>query len=389
MKKVLFVSYDFPYPTNSGGKNRAYHMLKYSGNEFKKYLYSFIRQDFKSSYIEEMGKIGVEVVGTRVRQKIIDKKNIFGLIKNYSIFKTLYYSNYVSSELMKIIIEKKIDVVHFESFYTAFYISEEIKNTKVKQIFGTENIEYKIYEEYVKNASFLLKPLYSRQVKLVKKEEEKMFKTADICVAVSEAEKNYIEKFGVECEIVRNGVDLEKLKYNPVRKHAKNILFVGNFSYLPNVDAINFFYNEVFSLIGIEDVRLTIVGKKVSDLKINFDSRVELINFIPEIEDAYKSADIVVSPVKLGGGTNFKILEALACGVPVVALPDRLEGLDIDDGKNIMIAKNAEDFKVCIERLINDEVLREKISKNGRKLVEQEYSWKVIGNNLATVWKNV
>jgi len=93
MKKLLFVTYDFPFPTNTGGKNRAYHMLKHSGSNIKKYLFSFVREDFRKEYEDEMGKIGVDVVGVKKRKKLSDPRNIFGLLRQDSIFKTLYFSN--------------------------------------------------------------------------------------------------------------------------------------------------------------------------------------------------------------------------------------------------------------------------------------------------------
>lgn len=388
MKRVLFVTYDFPYPTTSGGKNRAFHMLKYSGSGFKKYLFSFVRSDFKKEYIKKLNEIGVEVVSTEPRRSLSDVRNIWGLLKRDSIFKTLYFSNRVLADLLDIIAEKKIDTVHFESYYTAFYISDQIKNLDVKQIFGTENIEFKLYEGFAANAPFFLRPLLDFQVQKIKREETEFFKKADVCIAVSEKDASIVRQYVEECEIIRNGVDIEDLKYIKPRKQVTNILFVGNFTYFPNVDAVNFFYKEVFKHLS-HDVYMTIIGKKVSGLSFARDARIKTIEFIPKIKDAYKEADIMVAPVRLGGGTNFKILEAFACGVPVVSLPQRLEGLDVSDRKNILIANDAQEFRSKIEELLTDFDLRAKISENARKLAEREYSWKVIGNNLANVWDNL
>jgi glycosyltransferase involved in cell wall biosynthesis len=214
-----------------------------------------------------------------------------------------------------------------------------------------------------------------------------MFKSADLCIAVSDNEAEEIRKRGVKCEVVRNGVDVDVFTYKKPRVKAKKLLFVGNFLYFPNVDAINFFYNEVFKFLP-RDATLTIVGKKVSDINIS-DPRIEKIDFIPDILDAYRAADVMVAPIRLGGGTNFKILEAMACGVPVVALSDRLEGLDIVNRENIMAANDSREFRDALEELFSDENLRIKISKNARDLVEKKYSWKVIGGALDRVWKNL
>lgn len=388
MKKVLFVTYDFPYPTNTGGKNRAYHMLKYSGRDIKKYIFSFVRDDAWRDSVVEMDKIGVEVVGTKYRRKVYDVNNIMGLIGGRSIFKTLYFSEQVLDGIAKIIREKEIDIVHYESFYTAFYISDKIRNLGAKQIFGTENIEYLLYGEYAKKANFLIKPLFNLQVDKIKEEETSLFKKADLCIAVSDVDANVIKEYVDECELIRNGVDIDNFKFNlPEKKKGTRILFVGNFTYFPNVDAINYFYNSIFKELS-KEITLTIIGKKANNLKLGDDSRIVIREFVPKIQDEYKNADIMVAPIRLGGGTNFKVLEAMAAGCPVVSLPNRLEGLDLSNNKHIVIA-NENEFGEKLVSLLNDLAMRQELAKNARTLVEKEYSWRVIGNNLNTVWNNL
>ncbi len=386
MKNVLFVTYDFPYPTNTGGKNRAYNMLKHSKGDFKKYLFSFIRPDFKKEYIDSLKDIDVETVGLEKRKRLLSVTNAKSIIGGESIFKNLYFSPKIAQKIEEIVRDKEINIIHFESFYTAFYISDTLTMLGAKQVYGSENIEYKMYEDYTKTAPLPFRPFYKSQVRKILNEEIWITKKADRVIAVSNADAEYFDKYN-KCDVVRNGVDVENFPFNKPRKNAKNILFVGNFSYFPNVDAINFFYNQVFSQMTI-DAQLTIVGKRVEDLKID-DNRVEKIEFIPEISDAYKQADVVVSPVKLGGGTNFKVLEAFAAGVPVVSFPDRVQGLDIKNGENILIANDAAEFMIEIEKLFSDEKLREKIATNARKLVEREYDWKVIGKYLSKSWNEI
>jgi len=390
MKKILFVTYDFPYPTNTGGKNRSYHMLKHSGSNIKKYLFSFVREDFRKEYEDEMDKIGVEVVRIKKRRKLSDPRNILGLLRKDSIFKTLYFSNNTLSEICSIILQKEIDIVHFESLYTAFFINPQIKKLGAKQIFGTENIEFKIYEDYVKNnVPSLLKPLYKFQVRKIEKEETELFRKADLCIAVSDQDAREIKKYASRCEVVRNGVDLNEFKFlEPKNKDGKRLLFIGNFTYFPNVDGINYFYNAVFKNLK-NDIILTIVGKKVKALPFVNDPRIKSEEFVPNIGDEYDKSDIVVSPLRLGGGTNFKILEAMAKGVPVISLPHRLEGLDIEDGKDIIVAKNDNEFIDKIKIMLNDFDLRKRISRKAREFAKKEYSWEVIGKRLAQIWDSL
>lgn len=389
MKKVLFVTYDFPYPTNTGGKNRAYHMLKYSGRDIKKYLFAFVRDNSWRDFSIEMDKIEVEIVGVTMRRKVHNLKNVLGVLGGASIFKALYYSKSVLSDIAKIVQEKEIDIVHFESFYTAFYISDKIKRLGAKQIFGTENIEHILYRGYAKKANFLVRPLFNFQVDKIRKEEISLFKKADLCIAVSNTDSKEIRKYVSECEVIRNGVDIGEFKFNlPQEREASKLLFVGNFTYFPNVDAINYFYNSVFKNLG-RDVKLTIIGKKAEELNFTDDERITVQEFVSEIQDEYERADVVISPIRLGGGTNFKVLESMAAGVPVISLAPRLEGLDVKDGVHLVVVNDESEFGSRLEKLLADLDLRRRLAKNARELVEREYSWKVIGNNLNTVWNNL
>ena len=98
MKRILFVTYDFPYPTTSGGKTRAYNMLKHSGNDIEKYLLSYIRSDFNNDYIKEMEKIGVKVLELIPRQKVISPGSALGLISGKSIFKSFGFPGFAMNK---------------------------------------------------------------------------------------------------------------------------------------------------------------------------------------------------------------------------------------------------------------------------------------------------
>ncbi len=389
MKNILFVTYDFPYPTNTGGKNRAYHMLKYSGPKFNKYLFSFVRRDFKEEYKKAMGEIEVETIGTYPRRKVVDPRNIVGLLTGKSIFHTLYYSKFIQEKILEEVRSRKIDIIHFESFYTGFYISESLRQLGVKQVYGSENIEHKLYDDYIKsNVSGILKSRYKNQVVKIEEEEILMYKNSDACLAVTQDEVNHIKKYTKKCFLIPNGIDIDDFVYSePEKKQASNLLFVGNFTYFPNVTAMNSFYNNVFKSLP-ENVRLTVIGKKVNSLAFT-DQRIEKVEFIPDIKDAYKNADILISPITIGGGTNFKILEAMAAGVPVIAYGGRLDAVGAEDGKHVVVVENESEFGDKIIKLLGGLEFRKKLSGNARKLVEEKYSWKIIGRELAKVWENL
>ena len=390
MKKVLFVSYDFPYPTNTGGKNRGFNLIKYGSKNIEIHLASFIREDFRKDYEDKLRKINVKTITLFKRRKLIDIRNIKSLfLKKNSIFRCLYYNSQTEDSLLELIKSFKIDIVHFESYYTAFYVSDKIRNLRAKQIFGTENIEYFLYKDYNQNSNWLKRIIIDREVKKIEQEEKELLKSSDKNIAVTKEEANFIKSVtGRECEVVPNGVDLEEFRYNSPSEKIKNtLLFIGNFTYFPNIDAINYFYNKVFKRLD-SDIKLLVVGKNAQKLSLAKDKRVKAISFLKDIKDAYNMADIMISPVRIGGGTNFKVLETMAYGIPIIADPSRVKSLKVKDGYEMLLAETALEYKQKIVLLLRDFGLRKQLSKNARKLVERDYSWKTIGERLNFIWRS-
>lgn len=388
---VLFITYDFPYPTNTGGKNRAFHLLKYTAKKADIFLYSFVREDFSSENIDVVKELGVKEVKVFKRKKLKDPSSVFQtLLKGSSIFKTLYFEQKILNEIAATIKEKNIDIVHFESSYTGYYIGKQLKKTRAKLVLGTENIEYRLYFEYIrKYKNLLAKPFLFYQANRLKKEEEFMMKHADISTAITKDEAQYIESVSnKKCTIVGNGIDIGELDYRFRKKVSGNLLFVGNFSYFPNIDAMNFFYKEVFKHLP-ENITLTIVGKKGKEVLSFEDERIIFKEFVENIEDEYLEADILIFPVRIGGGTNFKVLEAMALGVPIVAHPERLSGLQAMPDVHFLEAGDKTSYVEQIEKLYRDDKLREKLAENGRKLVEENFTWEKISLALLRTWREV
>lgn len=386
--KVLFFIYDFPYPTTSGGKTRAFNLLKYGGKNVDFYLFSFVRESINQDRIEKIREIGVKSEKLFKRKKLLDPKNILSLANpTSSIFRQLYFDQPVLSAMIQTIKDEKIDVVLFESFYTAFYLRDELLETGVKTVFGTENIEYKLYEDYARHiAPFPMKPFYFWEARKIKKEEIIFYKEADVSLAVLQAEADLIGSYSKKpAYVIPNGVDVDFFAFKPKKiGKKKNILFIGNFSYFPNVDAVKFFYESVFNKLADENVNFLVVGKNASSLSFLKSKNVQVRDYLEDIRVAYYDADIFVSPVRIGGGTNFKVLEAMATGVPVVAFFDRVKGLEAVHEKHLLTA-GADSFKDEVMRLLTDEKLKTRIIRNARELIEEKYDWRVIGKKLNEV----
>ncbi len=385
---VLFVTYDFPYPTNSGGKNRAYHLIKHTASKANIFLFSFVRDDYNPEHNEELIKIGIKGIKVVKRKKLSSFSNFpKTLLHNSSIFKTLYFSKDILQDIEDFIKKEKIDVVHFESSYTGYYIGKELKKLGVRQVLGTENIEFRLYFDYAKSFKKpIVRPFISYQANRLKNEELGMVVGADSVTTITQEEADFLKVLTkVTSSVVANGIEPSTYSYKYDRSIKKNILFVGNFSYFPNVEAVEFFYNEAFPKLR-DDITLTIIGKNCKD-KFHFeDKRIIMKDFVEDIITEYRNADALVFPIRIGGGTNFKVLEAMSLGVPIIAQPERLSGLRAVPGEHFLSAITGQEYAEQINVLYADGKLREKLAVNARTLIDKYYSWEKIGQSLLNVW---
>lgn len=388
---ILFFTYDFPYPTNSGGKTRAYNLLKFAKKDTEITLFSFTRQRPNKSDEEAIRQLGISDIRLFPRRKVFDPRNALSILSGKSIFSALYFDKDIFSELISTVKKKNIDLVHFESFYTGFYMHHELHLLGVKQVFGTENIEFILYKNYAGNQKIsALRFFLKQQVKKIKRDEEKFYSLSDCILTVTKSEEEYVRSVCAKrIEVIENGVDVESFNHRKINNDtAKSLLFIGNFTYFPNVDGVRWFMENVFLHLP-KDVRFTVIGKKASRQSFLQNARVETIEYVEDIAKAYSKGTIMIAPIRIGGGTNFKILEAMASRVPVVALADRVESFGFKDGKELLIAKTAEEFAEKIARLFSDEKLRERLSENAFAAVEKRYSWTTIGTKLYNTWKSL
>jgi glycosyltransferase involved in cell wall biosynthesis len=184
--------------------------------------------------------------------------------------------------------------------------------------------------------------------------------------------------------IVPNGVDVAYLAttdFGP--PEPDTLIYSGALTYHPNFDAVDFFLREVFPLIQAErpQVKLFITGKldgvPIERLPVN--KNVIFTGYLDDIRPRVAQSWINIVPLREGGGTRLKILEALALGTPVVATAKGVEGLDLAAGHDLLVADEPAEFATTILQLLQDLPLRERLSQNGRQTVAARYDWSIIG----------
>ena len=201
-------------------------------------------------------------------------------------------------------------------------------------------------------------------------------------LACSEQDESMLRKHAPEVPalVIPNGVDLSTfVSTNRQETKAPTLLYVGSMYYYPNVDAVQFFFDRIYKSIrqAVPDVRVQIVGHAPPP-NISKQAKlpgVEVTGSVPDVRPYLERATLFIVPLRLGGGTRLKIVEAMAMGVPVISTSVGAEGLDVQSGKNILIADDAESFTESILRLLSDRDLGMQIVEGGR-LLANRYDWR-------------
>ena len=349
--------------------------------------------------VRELKKFCKKVI-TVNRKKQWTIKNI---LKTGLSFQSFLITGHTSSEMKKEIkrelSESQFDLIHIETSY----VMQNIPLIDIPLILVEHNIEYLVYKRFADSAPLPLRPLLYLDVLKLKYWEEKMWGKATKLVAVSQSEKEIMDKIRQDVVVVSNGVDINKFKVlkseirNP--KSEIRILFIGEFKWVQNRDAIEWILKEIWPKLKSEfipsmtdkGIKLWVVGKSIPNFikKLTTDKSVVFDENAPDkTEEIYQKSDLLIAPIRVGGGTSFKILEAMASGVPVITTPLG-NAMGAKENSEIVIAKTSEDFVQSIKRLLEDEKFYETISTNARKLVEEKFNWEKISQDLNSVYESV
>lgn len=399
--KVLWLTYDLPYPPHSGGSLRAYQLLKGMSKNHQIDLFSFIRREEQLANLPELKKY-CRRIETFKRPYVWSPRNI--LLSGFSTlpFASVgYYFREAKIKIQRMLEdlpagrqEEKYDLVHFLTFYPAVYLPF-VKSLGYKTLMGNDNLEHRLYRRYADQQKFPpLRWLLAIDIFKIKKFEEKLWKLADVNVALSEGDAETVSKVtGKPCPVIPNAVDT--VGFSEIRKkpHEDSVcLFVGDFTYRPNQDAVRWLIEAILPTINNQQStsNLLLVGRNPTDYIKNLASEnITVDGEVDDIRDAYARADVFLAPIRVGGGTRLKILEAMAAGLPIVSTTVGAEGLDVTDGENILLADEPQEFAKKIETLLKNPALRDKIGAAGRLLVRQKYDWKQSVEKLNEVYKSV
>lgn len=365
----------FPYPLEKGDKLRAYYQLKELSNYFNITL--------------------ICTTDTKIDRASIEK--IKPYCSSIHIFKLGYISIFINL-IFQFFTKKPFQIGYFYSSKNAFKINEILKDVKPDHIFCQlirvaeyvknyhdcpKTLDYmdalsKGMDRRIENAPFYKRWIIKEEAERLSRYETKIFDYFENHIMISEQDIKYIihpDKKKIKC--IPNGVDeifFEQLN----TKKEYDLVFVGNLSYQPNIEAINYIFKTIIPSNKNKQLSVLVSGatphNSVKKIITDFpDSK--LTGWVDDIRESYQKGKIFVAPMFIGTGLQNKLIEAMAMGIPCITTSLANNALNAIHLEQIMVANTKEEFIQSIEILLSNPELYNKIAKNAKKFVQENYNW--------------
>lgn len=383
-------------PEGSGGRIRTYHLLKGLLPQVSVTLVAGLGRPDDASDIEKLESDGFRVVGaplapsfgrlsTRERAR-----KAFALARGRSSLIERYRTQGLQEALKQIAAESAPDVVLVDHLWMQPYAAILARGRRSRLIFSAHNVESQVLvRKHAIEGQSLLDRLEARALT---RAEARMVSESDLTITVSEDDAARFRAMTGQgrIEVIPNGVDLETRQFLPAPSFEPlRLLFVGTYDYAPNADAALELAKEILPAIrgGSEGASLLLCGPdpKGALASLAGSKDISVLGRVRDLAPVYSQGSVVLVPLRYGGGSRLKILEAWAFGRPVIATKAALEGLPFEDGGNCLVAETTTEFRNGVHRLSMDPELADRLRTAARRLVVARHSWATLSQRFRDV----
>ena len=399
--KILFLTAHLPYPPLSGGRRREFELISRLSKNFEIHLCSITKSwGTDSMYTNDLLQYCTSV--NLFKADAPTNKKQYGI---YPHQMKKQMSEKASSYISFLLKNQSFDVVHIEGYYLVQHVPMK---PEVPILLVEHNIEHLLaLQRFMVAITQQEKSYFWSEYIMTLKWERLMWKRATVCVALTNEDKITMERLepNIDIRMIPDGSDhLKKIdvfttllsnsfEHSLISNNCPSILFVGNFAYEPNIDAALYFSRQIFPLIlkDVPDAKLFLVGNAPPPeiCSLTSSKQIEVTGSVASLIPFYKHADVVICPLRIGGGVKVKVLEALSFGKAIVSTSVGTQGLDLLTHKAIAIADDPTDFAENVVRLL--------VQPKERHIQEQEAlayartlpSWDQVSEGFARLYKEM
>jgi len=382
---AVFLTHNAPLPLVSGDRIRTFNLAReLVRNGWRVSIFSLSSSDISLKERQVLDDLGIKTLWTRFpRESLLRRARLAG---DVVARRALHHDFFVDNSAIGVFREwpqaREADVF-IAGLYMFRYIDPHDHDRLVLDSHNAEARRVKAMASVDRSLRAMVATL---QEGPVRRFEAAAARAARRVIAVSGVEKQYFEELAPgKVDLVPNGVDVSAFVPRAKPARSRTLLFLGSMDYSANVDAVRHLVRHILPLVRTPDVEVVVIGSNPGHAVYSAarhagsNVRVEVLGFVEDTDPYFQECRGFVVPLRYGGGTRLKILEAIARGVPVLSTSVGAEGLDLVGDKEIMIRDDPLDFATEIDRMISDDELCARLGLAGRKAAQCRYDWDAIG----------
>jgi polysaccharide biosynthesis protein PslH len=377
--RILYVCHRFPYPPKRGGTIRPFNMVKHlhqSGHEVV--VCSMTRSPELTRDAQGIAPYCTEFHAVEVDNRMQALRMVATLPTPWTASASFFHSTSLARTVRRLLAQQKFDLIFVHCSSVAHYV-DHVRG--IPKILDFGDMDSQKWLEYVQHKPWPLSWGYWWEGQRVLADEKRLARRFDLCTATTRAERATLDTYdtGTPTDWFPNGVDSAYFAPAPQPHDPDLIAFVGRMDYFPNQQCMLDFSANVLPLVRAKRpaTKLAIIGADPSPAirRLGEIAGVTVTGSVPDVRPHVTRAALTVAPLRIARGTQNKVLEAMAMGVPVVCSTVASGGVDATPGEHLLAADTPENTAAAILRVLDDPAERDRLSRAGRERVLSHHAW--------------
>jgi len=377
--KILFVCHRLPFPPNRGGKIRPFHMIQHLGKKHSVVVASLAHSPQELLEGQPLREYCDEVIAEVLPDRVRWSQALRALATPTPSSVAYFFSAPLAQRIQAAWRRSAFDAVFVHCAFAAQYVRDLSCNLRVLD-FG--DVDSTKWMDYANVRSFPLSFGYRLEAEKLRRYEQRLTSEFHLCTATTEGERDEISKLQVRVPtaVIPNGVDLSYFQpRNQTPKNSSVLVFLGRMDYFPNIEAASYFANEIFPIIRqtVPQAEFRIIGSNPTRTvrKLSRIQGISVTGHVADVRPYLMDAAVAVAPLRIARGTQNKILQFLAMGIPVVTTSQAAKGVGAVPGRHFLVADGTQAFAEQVITLLRDAKLRDAFSIAGREPLATAHSW--------------